>query len=197
MRVIEKTVFTFDELSDTAKEKARAWLRRCEEGDTYFSEHVIDDAKTIGAIFGIDIDKVYFSGFYSQGSGACFVGYYSYNKQWKKELNNYAPNDKNVFSIGERLQAVQKKHFYKLGATCKHRGHYSHSGCMSVDVEHKNDRCRDIGDSESDITDLLREFADWIYKNLENAYEWENSDEVIDEKIVCNEYEFYENGERV
>jgi hypothetical protein len=68
---------------------------------------------------------------------------------------------------------------------------------MSVDVENKNDRYRDIGDSESDTRDTLREFADWVYKNLEKAYEWENSNEQIDESIVCSEYEFYENGERV
>lgn len=195
MRVIEQTIFTFAELNDEAKQRARDWYRNRNTSDSFYSDSVIDDAKQIGACLGIDIDKVYFSGFWSQGDGACFVGSYRYKPQWDKELKQYAPVDTTLARIGKALQDAQKTQFYKLAAECTHRGHYYHSGCMSVNVEHLDDSYRDIRDSESDITDALRAFADWIYRRLEDDYDYQNSDDVIDENILANEYEFTENGE--
>ena len=63
---------------------------------------------------------------------------------------------------------------------------------MSVDVYLKGDDApRDV---EEDTRDILREFADWIYRHLESEYEYRMSDENVDESIRINEYEFDENG---
>ena len=43
-------------------------------------ESTFDDAKAIGALMGMDIDGIYFSGFCSQGDGACFEAGLSYRK---------------------------------------------------------------------------------------------------------------------
>lgn len=96
--------------------------------------------------------------------------------------------------IAKALQDARRKQFYKLVARIEHRGHYYHSGCMAFDVYHSDDRYRDIGDSEDDIIEPLRDFADWIYNRLENAYDYAMSDEAIKETIDCNEYEFEEDG---
>ena len=68
---------------------------------------------------------------------------------------------------------------------------------MRVSVEHSDDPYRDISDAEDTVTQCLRDFADWIYSQLEKAYDWENSDEQIAETILCNEYEFTEDGDKV
>jgi hypothetical protein len=144
---------------------------------------------------GLQIDtdpKIYYSGFWSQGDGACFEGTYNY----KKGALKACPQDPELHRIIKGLQKVQKKHLYKLRAECTHRGHYNHSGCMQVEVYHSEDEYRSIGESEQDITDLLRSFADWIYKQLEEAYEWENADEQVDANIIANEYTFTEDGVR-
>ena len=47
---------------------------------------------------------------------------------------------------------------------------------------------------EEDTRDLLRSFADWIYRQLKEEYEYRMSDENVDESIRINEYEFDENG---
>jgi hypothetical protein len=73
-RVTETTVYQFDELSDEAKEKAREWYRQGNVTTRFWSECTIDDAKEIGKLLGMDIDNIYFSGFWSQGDGACFEG---------------------------------------------------------------------------------------------------------------------------
>lgn len=46
-KVIETTVYTFDELSDKAKEKARDWFREASGGDAWW-EFVYDDALRVG-----------------------------------------------------------------------------------------------------------------------------------------------------
>ena len=73
-----------------------------------------------------------------------------------------------------------------------HRGHYYHSGCMTVDVYDANDQYATVSVDEA-VTQLMRDFADWIYKQLETEYDYRMSDENVDESIR-NEYEFDEYG---
>lgn len=196
-------IYTFDELSDAAKEKAREWYRNGQL-DYDWWDSVYEQADTAAKHLGIDIDRkgkhtpaIYFSGFWSQGDGACFEGSYRYKKGWRSALlHEFGPGDtlNELLSIGQSLQEVQSKQFYKLEATCRHRGRYQHSGCMVIDVEHADDRYRDIGDAEDEITTLLRDFADWIYGRLEQEHDWLTSDEQVDESIRANEYTFNEDG---
>lgn len=196
-------IYTFDELSDAAKEKAREWYRNGQL-DYDWWDSVYEQADTAAKHLGIDIDRkgkhtpaIYFSGFWSQGDGACFEGSYRYKKGWRSALlHEFGPGDtlNELLSIGQALQEIQSKQFYKLEATCRHRGHYQHSGCMSVEVEHAEDRYRDIGDAEGEIRDQLRLFADWIYGHLEQEHDWLTSDEQVDESIRANEYTFNEDG---
>lgn len=196
-------IYTFDELSEAAKEKAREWYR---DGQLDYGrwDSVYEQADTAAKHLGIDIDRkgkhtpaIYFSGFWSQGDGACFEGSYRYKKGWRSALlHEFGPGDtlNELLSIGQSLQEIQSKQFYKLGATCRHRGHYQHSGCMSVEVTHADSLYRDIGDAESDIRDTLRLFADWIYDRLESEHSWLTADEQVDEALRGCGYTFNEDG---
>ena len=53
MRTEEVSIFTFDELSDSAKECARDWFRAGFDADDM--EPVIEDAARISDLFGLDI----------------------------------------------------------------------------------------------------------------------------------------------
>jgi hypothetical protein len=219
-RIEEVLIYKFEELSDAAKEKARDWYRSSGLHDGWW-DGVYEQAERAAAILGIDIDRerqgngriscIFFSGFCSQGDGASWTGSYRYTKgalkAIKKEwpLTWKHPDGQTIVSegapelhrIAQGLQDVQRRHFYKLTATVT-RGagsnHYSHSNTMAVDVEHDDDRYRDIGDAEDDIKQLLRDFADWIYSELEREHDYLNSDEAVDETIIANEYEFDEGG---
>ncbi len=201
-------VYQFDELSDEAKEKAREWWRRGQDGDTFWSECVLDDAKEIGKFMGMDIDNIYFSGFWSQGDGACFVGAWRAGEVQADKLKEYAPQDKELHRIVDQLAELASKYpdgYFKV----KHRGHYSHSGCTSFDVELPNAREEEleygspeykqvqveIGEDEESLIELARDFMNWIYRTLEKEWEYQNSDEQVDETIRANEYEFLETGE--
>lgn len=205
---IEKTVFAFDELSDRAKETARDWWRRCENEDSDNS-CVFDDVVECGAILGIEIatrqvklmgggtrqePTIYYSGFSSQGDGACFEGRYAYAKGATKKIRRHAQQDTVLHRIADDLQALQRPTMYRLGATMRHSGHYYHSGCMAVDVYNVNNDDIAFGGAD-EIIQLMRDFADWIYRQLEAEYDYRTSDENVDDSIRANEYEFTESGE--
>ena len=197
MKTKEINVYSFEELSESAKEKAREWYRNGNL-DYEWWDFVYEDAKTIGALMGIDIDKIYFSGFWSQGDGACFEGYYQYKKGSVKAVKEYAPQDKELHQIAQGLVDLQRCYLYSLTASVSHRGHYYHENCTSFDVYDKRRDDGIVGEvPEESLKEFLRDFMRWIYKRLENEWEWLNSDEAVDENIIANEYEFDEEGRRI
>jgi hypothetical protein len=209
----EVTVYQFDELSDHAKEQARQWYRTASQGDNYFAESVIEDAATIADLLGINLRQttvklmgggtrqeptIYWSGFWSQGDGACFEGTYYYAKGSTRKIREHAPQDTDLHTLTDGLAAVQRKYWYQLQASVKHRGHYQHELCTEIDVESSGliNADRITPEDADTVRELLRDFMRWIYRQLEKEYEYQNSDEVVDETIRANEYEFDEEGNR-
>jgi hypothetical protein len=205
VRTIEQTVFKFSELTDSAKEKAREWWRTSEDIDL---DHVIDDAAIVADLFGLDIRKktirlmngktraepaVYWSGFWSQGDGASYEGDYSYCKGALAAIVSYAPTDTALHDIVRRLQRVQARNFYRLTASITQSGRYVHEMTMRFDVSRTDDAPVSDNDIE-ELSDCLRDFARWVYRALETEWEYQASDEVVDELLDVNGYEFDEEG---
>lgn len=194
-------VYKFDELPKEAKEKAINRWR--EDGLDYeWYDTVYEDVFMIAKIIGIDLNRrsvklmngetrydpaIYFSGFSSQGDGACFEGTYQYAKDSVRKIKEYAPQDKELHRITEGLYNIQKKHSFKVTANVKHSGHYYHSHSTLIDV--------DPGKMYEEISELLRDFMNWIYNTLEKEYEFLMRDETIIETIRANDYNFTEDGE--
>ena len=202
-----RTRYMFNELSPEAQQVAIA--ARCQVNGEYFdgAEFVYDDAATIADLMGLDICQtlkkrgdgsthytptIYYSGFWSQGDGACFEGTYSYKPGSVKAVKDYAPLDTELHHIAEALQHAQTPNFYKVTARIKHSGHYYHSGCMSINLEHS---CSIV--NEDDFYQAFRDFADWIYKQLENAYNYETSEENAREQLENDDREYTADGEEV
>lgn len=212
MRVetIEKKLYKFEELSDGAKAKALEAMAES-ESEHFDCEFVYDDAENMAKILGIDLAQtpvklmgggtrydptIYYSGFYSQGDGACFEGHYSYAKGCKKAIREYAGVDKELHRIADELTALQRKFFYSLCAAMRHSGHYYHSGCMEVEVTDNvgTGYGRVTDEAEEALTQLMRDFADWIYKQLESEYEYRTGKEACTERATDCEMEFEEDG---
>lgn len=155
-------------------------------------KYTYDDAKNIGELMGIEIENIYFSGFSSQGDGACFEGYYRYKKGSVKEVKAYAPTDERLHRIAERLHDLQKGHFYGLTANVKQYGHYSHEYCTEIDVSKNGDYLSTEREyeAEKELIDILRDYMRWIYRQLEAEYYFQTSKEAIIETLKANEYEF-------
>lgn len=189
-------ILTFEELSPESQQTAIENFRNTGL-DYEWWDCVYEDTKTIAELMGIGIDKIYFSGFSSQGDGACFEGTYSYKKGGVAAVKDHAPIDKELHRISKELQDIQRKNFYKIGANVKHSGRYSHENCTDIQVWSDNESMGGANDTAYYGTiEALRDFMRWIYKQLENEFDHINSDENITETIKVNEYEFTENGER-
>lgn len=209
--VIETTVYGFDELSDAAKDAARAWYR--EGGFDYdWYDAVYDGFERIAEIIGLDLKTrsvrlmgggmrqdpcIWFTGFWSQGDGACFESRYSYRKGAPRRIREYAPQDAELHRIADALQAVQRRNFYELCADLSHRGRYYHEYCMAISVERDSPTYQDMTvDAEGLLIEALRDLARWLYRQLEREYDYLTSDEVVDGAIVANRYTFTEAGRR-
>ena len=187
-KVIE--TYGIEELEGHAREKALDWLR---EGLDYeWWACIYEDAKKCADILGIEINDIYFSGFWSQGDGACFNGKFAYNKGWKKELKAYAPIDKELLRIGQELQAIQRPFMYKTEGkvSCKDRYFRTYTGEATIDG-----RFADVPDHVlDDLSQAFTDFASWIYHNLEKQYGWLSSDECLIEDARANDWRFDESG---
>ncbi len=191
-------VYEFDELSALGKEQAIEKFRE-NNLDYEWWDYIYEDAQEVGALMGITIDKIYFSGFSCQGDGACFEGQYIHNTGSTKKLKNHAPEDKGLHEISQALSIIQKPYFYQLEATVKHQGHYYHDLCTEINVtgswEHGDYTYgTDFQCAEIAITEALRGFMKWIYKRLESEHDYLQSDKAIEDTLKCNEYKFTEDG---
>jgi len=202
-----KTVnlYTFDELSDSAKEKARNWWREGNNDDTFWSENTIDEAKEQGKKMGLDIESIYWSGFSQQGSGACYVGSWSASKvKFGETAKDWGDSDatKEIKRIAAEFEEFAKA-WPEAYFSVKHSGLYSHEFGTNFDVslgeeadnneEVSPEQWRETNDS---IIETARDYMRWIYRQLEKEYERQNSDECVDESILANEYTFTIEGER-
>lgn len=188
-----KTYYQFNELSDEAKQKALECLNDLNVDHDWW-DFVYDDAKEIGKLLGIDIEDIYFSGFWSQGDGAQFVGSYCYERESVKKVRAYAPKDAELHEIAQGLYEVQRRHFYKLQARVDHYGHYHHEMSTDIDVLYGDVVLPSNDGVTEDVTDCLRDFMRWIYRRLKEEYYYLTSEEAIIESIEANEYEFDEQG---
>lgn len=199
MRTVKHKIYSFSELSEESKEKAISNVR---DNENYLSydwwDSVYEDFRQIAKITGIYIADIYFSGFSSQGDGACFTGAYAYKSGALKELKKYAPKDEKLHAIVKSLQEVQSKYFYKLSAQITHNGRYYHSNSVSIDVLHENENVtlpytKNYRD-DTGIDEALRGLMEWLYSTLEKEYDYLMSDEAVIEHVEANELEFWGTG---
>ena len=209
--IIETTVYQLGELSDAAKDIARAWYR--EGGFDYeWYDSVFEDFQRIAEILGIRLKtraarlygggtrqepQISFTGFWSQGDGASYQAFYAYRKNATREIRSYAPKDTRLHAIADDLQVAQRRNFYQLRADVSHRGHYYHEYCMAISVERDSPTCQDMTeDAEDAVIEALRDLARWLYRQLERERDYLSSDEAVDETIAANEFTFTETGQR-
>jgi hypothetical protein len=170
MKTITTTVFEFDELSDSAKERARAWYR---EGalDYEWWDSVYDDAKRIGlkiTSFELDRGRSADGEFtkYAQSCADLIIQEHGESCETRKTATQY---------LKERAEIVVKH----------------------TDIESSNGlTCEGDQSLEDHDTQFLASLLEDYSIILQDEYESLLSDESVDESIRCNEYTFTEEGKR-
>ena len=194
-RTVRTKVYQYSELSDQAKQKALDWYRPHACVDDWY-EFTMEGLKERAKEKGFEIDKIYFSGFSSQGDGAMFEGQVTDFTLFMEGINPH-------------VQKVIKNNGLSLSWSVKHRGHYYHSGCSEINFDAweypgyydskkgwQGNFQTNIDILESNLEDAYEEYCNEIYSTLEKEYEWRTSDEQIAEDIIANEYEFTKDGNR-
>lgn len=209
------TLYTYEELSESAKETAREWWRAAMDESDY--QNTLDDFATILEMIGVDLKthnvqlmgggsrqdpNIWYSLSYCQGDGASFEGAYSYKAGAAKAIRAYAALDTELHAIADALQAVQKRYGYRLTAAIdqgRYGGGYTHSGTMFLDAEATtisgHERAVSAED-EKEVQELMRRLADWGHRSLQKEHEYLTGEEQIAEAMEANGYTFEENGKR-
>ena len=145
---------------------------------------------------GFDDANIFFSGFYSQGDGACFTA----NLNVKKLMKYY--------KLTTKYTNLLKK--YDIPGTVKADNHqYCHSNVMYVDIEldaivdiktlsiAQQDTLNDVEEElRIKIFEIAKDEADKIHTTLQKTYEHLTSEDVIIETIKENEYVFLKDGKQ-
>jgi hypothetical protein len=202
----------FNELTDTAKEKVRTAL-----SDDVYYEHVIEDAKEQGRERGFSIEDIQWSGFWSQGDGASWIG----SVHLGAFIDKYIKPDDPEITKYTILQELVRDEWVDEWVDINRRSfHYVHSGTMEAygpDSYGERDESvirrgilaganvRQLYESIGGFDfiyytavpaalEAAKDYADEIYKRLEKEYEWYISDEHIEELAEINEWQFDEDG---
>lgn len=199
----------YSELSPEAQKKAHEKYQ-----PEFWDEYIIEDAKEQGKLRGFEIDKIFYSGFWSQGDGASWTGYIDLKKflEWEEQQEKPLLSDYQRVLLGAGAK-------YAFSLVVEVRGHYSHSRTMLLSTGMNADgvpaelpdgpyagmRGEDyeelLSENADEIDEILlsaaRDYADEIYENLEEAYDYECSEENFKELAEMNEWEFDEEGEMV
>lgn len=184
-----RTEFDFDELSDIAKQAAREHYTSGDYPYDAWCEPVYNTAKAAGRLLGVEVSDITFSGFWSQGDGCSFSGTYSINSN---AINDILAewDDKTLSDIAERLTHLQINRrmlgLEPITATISYRGSYR----LLVELYEESFDA----DDEDTFRSLMQKFANWIYAQLENEYNYLCSDEYVDERLREDGTKFDEDG---
>ena len=210
-RIVETVVYELPELSQSARERARAWYREtCLDWDWY--DAVFEDFETVCGLLGVTLrtravrlmgggtreaPNLWFVGFHTQADGASFDGTYRYAAGAARAVRSYAPKDETLHGIADELQHVQRRNFHQLGAIVRQAGRCYHARSMSIEVERDSPAGQPMTDGAEDtVAEAMRNLARWLFRHLRSEYDYLTSDDAVDEAIAANGFSFTEAGVR-
>ena len=192
-------VYTYDELSDEAKEKVKQmfldWRR---EDSNIFTE---DCETAIAELFPNSDLNVQYDLSYSQGDGFNTYGKLNVNDLLNVDLSKYPLNGSNIKPLSDK-DAIK--------AACEVAGvstidldrndRYCYSLADRIEVSY--DTVEELTDEELKCLEDLEKFAQDVFGEINSKFEdngydyfYEMSDEEVKEMADANEYEFTEDGE--
>ena len=169
--------------------------------DAYVCDKWWDDVyeafKEDMSAIGVYVKTIYFSGFWSQGDGACFEGHVA---DWVKFLTALDKPD------AARAMA-DREDYTGVSLAWSHSGHYYHEHCTTFDADLAIDNPYDgakqplrrvaweavhgidglLAPLEDEFVEFLKDKMRDLYKQLEEEHEYLTSDEVVTEDILKHE----------
>ena len=171
-------------------------------------DSVYADFENICKIIGVFVhgDEPSFTGFASQGDGASFAGtYLAYAFDMKTgeqhnfyelapaEIRAHAPEDEELHRIADELCMLSRVYFpLHINIARFGRSNYVHEQTMDCHVEPMDGDPDDWAEEvhthvQGEGTMLMRDLARWLYRTLEDEYDYLTSDEAVWAAILDNE----------
>lgn len=217
MKKHETTTYSYDELDERAKEKARDWYRTGALEYEWW-EGVYEDAADVGDLLGIDlrqkrvrcVDKstrhepqIYFNGFGCQSQGSSYMAIWCAKKVQVKALKAHAPTDVELHQIVDSLAQIGMAYPSARAIVSPNNGGTSVTVGVELgydesdyaDEETAQHNAQTQQEAEENLVECLEDFNHWIFRMLEREYDWLLSDEQVEDSIKANSYEFLEDGE--
>jgi len=166
--------------------------------DYHWYDYVEESFKARMKAEGIVVERILFSGFCSQGDGACFEGRLGNPKLYlERNANGAYPMIRMLLELGG-----------ELFISCRHRGHYYHEYCTTFSIDHDRfyvliecptefheeiveawDRQLDteLDEFEKNTAEHWRGYMRELYQELRKEYEHLTSDDAVWDTIVANE----------
>jgi hypothetical protein len=216
-KVIEVEVYKYGELSEQSQQKAREWY--IEGMDYEWWEGTYEMAKEDGKEKGFYIDKIYFSGFCSQGDGASWTGQVDVRQFLETHYED-------SIGLSAWCQLVQEGIVSKFSKVEANNAHYCHESTMNFsdvwdevgiedteplllpsifkgmsienvfDIIATDSSCtlKDVDAITQAITESGKDYARDIYQRLREEYEYLCSEEMMIDHFECNDYHFTNEG---
>jgi len=211
----QQEVYEFHELSDRAKDEVRCMLIQHWETD-----HIIDQAKG-DAPEGFYIDDVRYSVTYSQGDGASWTGSIELIEFFEAHPDPEHIGEEVMIIelmrndwIDKRAEVNQNSYHYVHSGTMRLSDVVDYA--ESVEDDNNNPTLVEGPMMGAEVKELFqtdywdwahrldamleralqatKDYADEIYRQLKEDYEWQISDENIEENIYINGWRFDING---
>ncbi|NMB83292.1 MAG: hypothetical protein GYA14_15900 [Ignavibacteria bacterium] len=205
MKTIEVKLYSFSELSEEAKERAVENLSTINVNYEWW-DAVYEDFENLCRELRIEVDlkKTYFNGFCCQGSGSSFNASFNLRDLLKsieaKRHLSYAPKDAPELclpDIDRRVLKLLYKNYIPVYCSIKDcNGGMSVSASVSIyfDKLYSSNIDKELDKIEDYCQEIADELNNWLYRRLEQEYEYLTSEEAIIDTIEANEYYFTEDG---
>lgn len=203
-RTIE--IFSFDELSDSAKERARYWFR---SGDEFDPEFIRDEFVELLTATGFLITEPRYDRAIFWNTNPIEA---AFNASWSAsrvdvpacaKLCADRPNDKETHRIVATLIGLATRFPDATGtAECGTNINQSAEYDTGITDDTSDAECNAVlarqheTDAYAEFAELVRDLAHEFAKAVNAEYEYQNSDDCVDENIRANDYEFLSDGTR-
>jgi len=179
-------LYQFDELSEDVKKKMLDKHRDINADHSWY-DWALEDWYIKLKSLGYEEAKIYFSGFWSQGDGACFTA--------TVNIDQYLSAHK----LKTRFKPLSECADY-ISITITHRWRYYFASSTDVNIEFYEDN-KEVDALLNELEAMIKQeretLGNEIYKNLEDVYCDLTSDESVAETLRINEYEFMEDGQQI
>ena len=188
MRTVTQKIYSFRELPAEMQKTEFERERGIRVQDDWWYRARIEDWQARLSEAGYKNPRILFSGFGSQGDGACFEADIDL-VEWLTQRR-----------LSRKYEALNRAAVdAELDPCLKHRIHSYYPGSTNLDWNYFGDDnkvLQELDQVEALILEDRDQLGRQIYRDLEQDYEWATSDEAIGEELEALGWEFLKNGTR-